>query len=93
MSLRSEAGSLPVVFFGGFAETLPGGAAGAEISHAGAVGATQDEYVRVALIQSVTLGQPRGRSFHCSSFPENLPIKTIPQLASQVQSNIVYHHD
>lgn len=44
-----------VIFFGGFADTLPGGAAGAEISHGGAIGAAQDEYVRVALIQGVTL--------------------------------------
>lgn len=56
MCLESGASMLPVVFFGGFADTLPGGAAGAEISYGGAVGATQDENVRVALIQGITLG-------------------------------------
>ncbi len=55
MSLRSETSSPPVVFFGGFANTLPSGAAGAEISHGGAVGTTQDEYVRVAFVQDITL--------------------------------------
>ncbi|MEJ7872456.1 MAG: hypothetical protein WKF67_09365 [Rubrobacteraceae bacterium] len=55
MSPRSETSSPPVVFFGGFANTLPGGAAGAEISCGRAVGTTQDKYVRIAFVQNITL--------------------------------------